>query len=657
MPVNTAITIRKGTGSQWSSTNPVLASGEPGYDLSNNILKIGDGVSNWNSLKNVASISGLITASSGNFNNLSVSGISVSTIGASNINANNRLTITNDAQGTEIYLEAASASSESTRIVFTGNNAPNGSIEADESLEILNFVGPWKLNNSGISVEGHTHTASNITNFNSSVSGLFPANLTTGVGTSGYLSRWNGVNSLTSGVIFDNGTSVGIGTTNPSGALHIERIVANNSYVLLSNPSNVVKTHIGVGNNDSVPFLASTNNIQLASGNNGWGFFDRATDGNLRLARRAGSTSWSDVLHINRNNGNIGIGTTTPSGLLDVAGDAYVRGTGNNLGTLYLKSTASPDTSLKVRADTNGNLFLDAVAYIKVGNQDGTAMVQGYTGPVTIGHLSNSNNNQNIIFNPRATERARLTHDGNFGIGTTSPSGRLHVVGTGLFASTTGLLPNALLDVYSTTSGEMVFNVEGTNGSLFSVIDNLSGSLMSVNNNAGLPVFEVFSDDSIIGGRFSQNDFVISSGGNIGIGKASPSVKLDVVGNVAVSGAFSATTKSFKIDHPSKAGYVLEYGSLESPYHGVRLTGKDTVVNGVCLVNLPEYIKDLVLDDDSINIQITNYKHNKILYVKNIKISHNTFTIGCDTNGLYDFFWTFTGLRKDIPQIVTEYLL
>lgn len=70
MPVNTTITIRKGTSSQWSSTNPVLASGEPGYDLSNNILKIGDGVSNWNSLSNHKHSSIDIT----NFNS-SVSGL------------------------------------------------------------------------------------------------------------------------------------------------------------------------------------------------------------------------------------------------------------------------------------------------------------------------------------------------------------------------------------------------------------------------------------------------------------------------------------------------------------------------------------------------------------------------------------------------------
>ena len=52
MPVNTSITFRKGSSTQWSNTNPVLASGEPGYDLTNSILKIGDGTSSWNSLNN-----------------------------------------------------------------------------------------------------------------------------------------------------------------------------------------------------------------------------------------------------------------------------------------------------------------------------------------------------------------------------------------------------------------------------------------------------------------------------------------------------------------------------------------------------------------------------------------------------------------------------
>lgn len=57
MAVNDLITFRKGIASQWISANPVLASGEPGYDLTNSILKIGDGVSNWTSLSGIGSTS------------------------------------------------------------------------------------------------------------------------------------------------------------------------------------------------------------------------------------------------------------------------------------------------------------------------------------------------------------------------------------------------------------------------------------------------------------------------------------------------------------------------------------------------------------------------------------------------------------------------
>ena len=94
--------------------------------------------------------------------------------------------------------------------------------------------------------------------------------------------------------------------------------------------------------------------------------------------------------------------------------------------------------------------------------------------------------------------------------------------------------------ITNAVSGSTPFSVEGTNGSLFSVVDNLDGTLMSVNNNAGLPVFEVFSDDSIIGGRFGQNDFVLSSGGNLGLGTNTPSYKLDVNGPVNINGEITA---------------------------------------------------------------------------------------------------------------------
>lgn len=126
--------------------------------------------------------------------------------------------------------------------------------------------------------------------------------------------------------------------------------------------------------------------------------------------------------------------------------------------------------------------------------------------------------------------------------------------------------------------------------------------------------------------------------------------------NIIADGHLSASTKSFLINHPTKAGKKLQYGSLESPYHGIRLTGKDKLVEGVCVVELPDYISELVHEED-VNIQITNYKHHKTLYVDEIDIPNNTFTIKgyrCKTLGELEFFWSFTAIRKDVPDLIVE---
>lgn len=49
------IQLRRDSASNWASANPVLALGEPGYDTTNEKLKIGDGVTAWNSLPYAAS--------------------------------------------------------------------------------------------------------------------------------------------------------------------------------------------------------------------------------------------------------------------------------------------------------------------------------------------------------------------------------------------------------------------------------------------------------------------------------------------------------------------------------------------------------------------------------------------------------------------------
>ena len=138
------------------------------------------------------------------------------------------------------------------------------------------------------------------------------------------------------------------------------------------------------------------------------------------------------------------------------------------------------------------------------------------------------------------------------------------------------------------------------------------------------------------------------STGNVGIGTTNPEYKLHVVGS------FGATTKSFVVPHPTKIGGTLQYGSLESPYHGIRLTGNGTIENGKCIVKLPEYISAFV-KEDGVNIHITNIKHGKVLWVEEVNVADNNFTVQTEENtGTYEFYWDFTAIRKDVADLEVE---
>lgn len=54
------IKLRRGTATQWTTSNPVLRLGEPGVETDTNRLKIGNGVSAWNTLSYIAVDSELI---------------------------------------------------------------------------------------------------------------------------------------------------------------------------------------------------------------------------------------------------------------------------------------------------------------------------------------------------------------------------------------------------------------------------------------------------------------------------------------------------------------------------------------------------------------------------------------------------------------------
>jgi hypothetical protein len=51
--VSTQILLRRGSSADWAAANPVLATGEPGYDTTTGTFKVGDGVTAWALLASV----------------------------------------------------------------------------------------------------------------------------------------------------------------------------------------------------------------------------------------------------------------------------------------------------------------------------------------------------------------------------------------------------------------------------------------------------------------------------------------------------------------------------------------------------------------------------------------------------------------------------
>jgi hypothetical protein len=280
-----------------------------------------------------------------------------------------------------------------------------------------------------------------------------------------------------------------------------------------------------------------------------------------------------------------------------------------------------------------------------------------------------------LAFSTAGSERLRIDNTGLVGIGTTNPSARLDL---SIVSTTTPALRlrNGWVSA-SFTRPQIAFSYNNdVTYNHFINTRHSSGSPATGGNAIDFYVCDGTSGNSLSSGVI--HNLTLESG-RVGIGKTNPSAKLDVngntiitgsltlsgsghyvTGNVDIDGTLSATAKSFDIPHPTKDGMRLRYGSLESPYHGIRLTGDCSVVNGECLIYLPDYVSSLCKQEGS-NVQVTNKKHGKVLWVEEINVEENYFIIKTDVSGddenTYDFYWSFTAIRKDIKDLEVEIVI
>ena len=120
-------------------------------------------------------------------------------------------------------------------------------------------------------------------------------------------------------------------------------------------------------------------------------------------------------------------------------------------------------------------------------------------------------------------------------------------------------------------SGSAILDIFGSQGELFSVTDSLSGSLFSVNDISGIPIMEVFSDNTIKLGTYNQEAIIIS-GSRTGMGTALPQAELHISG--------ANNDSLFRIQSPASSSILFVSGSGNVGIGTLTPTQKVSVDNG-----------------------------------------------------------------------------
>ena len=404
------------------------------------------------------------------------------------------------------------------------------------------------VNDTIVSLNGHTHSSSDITNFNSSVSGLLP------VGTSNYLSKFGtGGSGLSNSLVFDNGTSVGINTNTPSSSARLEVNGAIQQTWSSSRLGMFFDNNYRMGIN----YNASSRIMQIFSTSND-------SNGHIAFSTRIGAGSSDTDYGTERmritNSGYVGIGTTSPTAPLQVAGLLQ----GNSVGTTGI-IVSNSHASQSANGQNHTSLYVNPTFLTSSSNLNSTYGL--LISPSSSGQYTTTNsyglyvNASTLVTGTILGNYAAVFMGGNVGIGTASPTATLHVVGTGLFTS---------IDINnSAIAGSAALTV---NGNIITQNNIIRGGTFSIYGDNNTRIYK--ADGSTLNYSVSSSGYKHSLGydvtGNhtswmvvnntgVGIGTQTPTSKLHVAGDVLATGSFiggsgTASLPSFEFINDTDTG-------------------------------------------------------------------------------------------------------
>ena len=210
----------------------------------------------------------------------------------------------------------------------------------------------------------------------------------------------------------------------------------------------------------------------------------------------------SQIGQVNIEGNTVITGSTTVSSSLTVVGEQNILGALTAIGSFLTTGSAIISSSLSVIGTETvtgvlqaiGSFFTTGSAIISSSlSVIGTSTVQGTS---IVSGSSNITGSLTVQGPARISGSILVTGSADIQ-GSTGINGILSVTGSQYNSGSTDVTT-----IQGSTSGGTLFNVLGTAGQLFSVTDGLSGSLFSVNTISGLPLLEVFSDETVNIGRY-----------------------------------------------------------------------------------------------------------------------------------------------------------
>lgn len=344
--------------------------------------------------------------------------------------------------------------------------------------------------------------------------------LPSGTGTTNYLPKWSSSTQLSTSLIYDNGSKVGIGLTNSAAILHVSN------------------------NGTSIPLI-------IASGSSTTDLVRITQVGTGNALVVEDSTNPDSTPFVVDSSGKVGIGTATPSYFMEAISnggtDAVILFDGGSGANANLIARA--DTTIKVPSlvitDRNSNYSTDTSFFIGLDRTSG-ASPNLYVNRNDAVYVNNyQDKGHYFITNNSGSKGVRMSilSNGNVGVGLTAPSANLHVLGG---------------------TSSPVFKVDGTSGELFSIVDSLSGSLFSVNDISGLPIIEVFSDNSVIIGDYQASALFTTKKTNI------------ISGTNSIYSFATASYDGAFIDYTAFSGSNARSGSLTAIWQGSNIQFNET---------------------------------------------------------------------------------